>query len=284
MHRRKYLTEWDVFISYASEDRDGIAKPLADALENAGLRVWFDQSSLKVGDSLFRVINQGLSRCSYGVVILSERFLSKDWPQRELAALMTRDKFDKPVVLPVWHKLTEAQLRKRYPILADRVAISTDHGISQVAAALLRAMNIPFIGSDITGLWTGDSGRLRMAVVETSVTGDYDWQGYEWVGHIHGERRGDIVQFEWRWDLSDERGLGFFVLEPSFDGDSLFEFRPLYLYSTGDEWRYRSRRLSGGWTFHAEKLQLSWNAMALRDLPVHLWSFRSITRRENRNQ
>jgi len=33
---------WDVFISHASEDKSSVARPLADILRRAGLRVWID--------------------------------------------------------------------------------------------------------------------------------------------------------------------------------------------------------------------------------------------------
>ncbi len=36
-------TMWDVFISYASEDRAGVALPLARALQDNGLSVWYDE-------------------------------------------------------------------------------------------------------------------------------------------------------------------------------------------------------------------------------------------------
>jgi hypothetical protein len=63
-----------IFISYASEDK-AIAQPLADILLRLGLEVWFDDYVLTVGDSLKAKIDDGLSRCDYGIVILSELFL-----------------------------------------------------------------------------------------------------------------------------------------------------------------------------------------------------------------
>ena len=44
--------EWDVFISHASEDKDNVARPLAQALRAEGYRVWFDEFTLTVGDGL----------------------------------------------------------------------------------------------------------------------------------------------------------------------------------------------------------------------------------------
>ena len=54
------LNEWDVFISHAWEDKEAIARPLAKALEARGLRVWFDEFTLSVGDRLRRSIDKGL--------------------------------------------------------------------------------------------------------------------------------------------------------------------------------------------------------------------------------
>lgn len=43
--------EWDVFISHASEDKDDFVRHLAESLRRSGLRVWFDELTLTVGDS-----------------------------------------------------------------------------------------------------------------------------------------------------------------------------------------------------------------------------------------
>ena len=66
--------EWDVFISHASEDKDDFVRPLAEDLEQRGLRVWFDESTLRVGDSLRRSIDRGLAQSRFGIVVLSPYF------------------------------------------------------------------------------------------------------------------------------------------------------------------------------------------------------------------
>jgi hypothetical protein len=43
---------WDIFISYAREDKDTIAWPLARALQAAHVRVWLDENELTLEDSL----------------------------------------------------------------------------------------------------------------------------------------------------------------------------------------------------------------------------------------
>lgn len=72
--------EYDVFISHASEDKDAVVRPLAHALQKAGLSVWFDEFELQIGDSLRRKIDTGLARSRFGVVVLSQAFLGKGWP------------------------------------------------------------------------------------------------------------------------------------------------------------------------------------------------------------
>jgi hypothetical protein len=68
----------NLFISHASEDKASVAKPLADALIGLGFGVWFDEYSLNVGDGLRASIDLGLAKCDYGIVVLSEYFLSKN--------------------------------------------------------------------------------------------------------------------------------------------------------------------------------------------------------------
>src|SRR5690606_41724243 len=73
LFRSNDIREHDVFISHASEDKDEIVRPLAIALRNAGLSVWYDEFELKIGDSLRQKIDKGLSKSRFGIVVLSKR-------------------------------------------------------------------------------------------------------------------------------------------------------------------------------------------------------------------
>jgi hypothetical protein len=131
---------WDVFISHASEDKATIARPLRDRLTAAGLRVWLDEAELKLGDSLRAKIDQGLAQSRYGVVILSPAFFAKDWPQRELNGLAGRESIQEKVLLPVWHGIDRAFVASRSPILADKLAVSSDRGLDCVASEILNVI------------------------------------------------------------------------------------------------------------------------------------------------
>lgn len=68
---------WDVFISHASEDKDAVARPLATALEAAGVSVWLDTIELRISDSLRRMIDRGIRSSHFAVVIFSDHFFAK---------------------------------------------------------------------------------------------------------------------------------------------------------------------------------------------------------------
>lgn len=129
----------DVFISHASEDKAEVARPLAEALKAKGISVWFDEYELTLGDRLRRRIEEGLRVSRYGVTILSDSFFRKRWPQEELDALFALERQSKKI-LPVWHRLSESDIAHHVPLLADRLAISTDKGIEGVAEAILQAV------------------------------------------------------------------------------------------------------------------------------------------------
>lgn len=57
----------DVFISHASEDKDEFVRPLANALIQQGLNVWFDEMTLRIGDSLRQKIDKGLANSRVGL-------------------------------------------------------------------------------------------------------------------------------------------------------------------------------------------------------------------------
>jgi hypothetical protein len=77
---------YDFFISHASEDKEAIARPLYEALKARGLAVWFDEAELTLGDSLRRKIDDGLARCRYGIVILSQDSWRRNGPSESWTA------------------------------------------------------------------------------------------------------------------------------------------------------------------------------------------------------
>ena len=59
-----------VFLSYASQDAPAVKK-LRDALDAAGIEVWFDQRHLEGGDDFDKEIKKNIRACSLFVPIIS---------------------------------------------------------------------------------------------------------------------------------------------------------------------------------------------------------------------
>ncbi len=185
-------TEWDVFISHASEDKEEFARPLAEGLRSRGLKVWFDEFTLTIGDSLRRSIDRGLAQSRFGIVVISPNFLRKEWPQKELDGLVAREVNGTKVILPVWHRIGADQIRAYSPTLADRVAASSDKGLDYVIAELVRAIrrgdqpqkpsaeigrtrtaNAP-VAAEVVDLWVNTEYPQKSGLVEKLKADGYD--------------------------------------------------------------------------------------------------------------
>lgn len=125
---------YDVFISHASEDKDAIVRSLADALTSEGLNVWYDEFTLRIGDSLRQKIDRGLANSRVGLVVLSPAFISKGWTNYELDGIVTRTVSGEQILLPIWHNITKQEVVSFSPSLADKVARSTaTHTTEEIA-------------------------------------------------------------------------------------------------------------------------------------------------------
>lgn len=132
--------KWDVFISHASEDKDTFVRKLATELQARGLLIWYDDFTLKIGDSLRESIDKGLAQSRYGVVVLSPNFFKKNWPQDELNGLVVRERHGEKVILPVWLDVDQDYVAKYSPIIADRVAAKAANGVEKVISDLLEVI------------------------------------------------------------------------------------------------------------------------------------------------
>ena len=135
---------FDIFVSHTSEDKAEVVRPLASALQAAGLSVWYDEFELQIGDSLRRKIDMGLANSRFGVVVLSRAFFGRGWPEYELDGLVTRTVSGEQILLPIWHDITKREVMNYSPSLADRVARSTaTHTVEEIAAEIVDVVQNP---------------------------------------------------------------------------------------------------------------------------------------------
>ena len=134
--------KWDVFISHASEDKETVAKPFAEKLRSMGLKVWYDEFSLKWGKSLRKSIDEGLSNSSFGIVILSKVFFQKTWTKMELDGLTTiMTTTGQDNILPLRFRISNEDVAKVSPTLAGIFSRSWDEGIEKLSNEVQELVN-----------------------------------------------------------------------------------------------------------------------------------------------
>lgn len=140
---------WDVFISHASEDKKSIVRELAEVLEKLKVKVWYDEFSLSVGDSLSASIDEGLIKSNFGIVIISKSFLEKKWTDYEYRSLLSKEEKGKKVILPVWHNITQREVKEFSLYLSDKIALDTSIMPAKVIAFKLTEIIRPDIFQSI---------------------------------------------------------------------------------------------------------------------------------------
>tara|TARA_Y100000815_G_scaffold273735_1_gene305779 strand:- start:990 stop:1517 length:528 start_codon:yes stop_codon:yes gene_type:complete len=136
-------TSYDVFISHASEDKAEVVRPLAEQLRTMGLRVWYDEFEMRVGDSLRRKIDHGISNSRFGLVVLSPSFIGKGWTEYELDGMVSNQVKGRQRILPIWHDLSSEDVLEYSASLADKVALSTAYDtVDRIAEKVFDAISV----------------------------------------------------------------------------------------------------------------------------------------------
>ena len=129
---------YDIFISYAIEDKMEIAHDLYLRLQEKGLNVWYAGKELRVGDSLEDSIQDGIAKSRYGIILITQNYLRKNWTRKELYSLIAREDSGEKVILPIFHDISYEEVAKIDLRLADRWALSTKNGIGSVVNQITR--------------------------------------------------------------------------------------------------------------------------------------------------
>ncbi len=132
----------DVFLCHAWDDRLNAAKELHDLLERSGVRVWFSEKDIGLGEPFMRSIDKGLANSRVGIVLVTPAML-KTLPKggvadKELSTLLAGQR-----LVPIVHQTTYDALREVSPLLASRNGLSTaEDTMAMVAAKLAELVTV----------------------------------------------------------------------------------------------------------------------------------------------
>lgn len=126
------MRTYDVFISYAIEDKAEVAERIAHGLTAEGLKVYFAGDKLAPGKSVEEVVYEGLEKSEFYVLVLSPDYVRK-WPIIERNYILHREKKEGRILaFPVWHRIQLSDVARNFPELLDRFADTTDIGIPRI--------------------------------------------------------------------------------------------------------------------------------------------------------
>lgn len=107
-----------------------------DHLVERGVRVWFSEKDIGLGEPFMRAIDKGLASSRVGLVLVTPAMLETlprgGVADRELSALLAGER-----LVPIVHQTTYDALREVSPLLASRNGLNTaEDTMAGVAAKL----------------------------------------------------------------------------------------------------------------------------------------------------
>jgi hypothetical protein len=134
------MKNYDVFISYAIEDKSLLASGIASGLKKKGLKIYYAGDELDAGDIISDTIYEGLEDSEYCIIILSKYYI-RSWPIIERSHILRREKKEKRILIfPVWHNITINDVKTNFPELLDHYAESSQIGLPELVDNLFEAI------------------------------------------------------------------------------------------------------------------------------------------------
>ena len=93
--------DYDVFLSHASEDKDEVARPIFEACQKLGLKVFLDEAHIGWGQSFTQKINTALGSARTVLAIISPTSVAKDWPIVEVNTALSLEVSGQKKVVPL---------------------------------------------------------------------------------------------------------------------------------------------------------------------------------------
>lgn len=138
MVRKKY----DVFISHANKDKLAYVDSLYNALQNLGIKIFYDIKELTWGDNWKQVILDGVEKSEFAIVVISKEFFGREWTERELNEFLQRQNENgQKIILPLLYNLSFNELKEHYPELEFIQSIkSNDKSLEEITIELAKQL------------------------------------------------------------------------------------------------------------------------------------------------
>ncbi len=103
----------NIFISFSGTAREEFAIKFLNFYKQYGLKCWYDQHELFLGDELKEAIMQkGIETANYSILIINKSYLSRNWPCQEAIKLYEQFEIKKDsVIFPILLDITKEEVK-----------------------------------------------------------------------------------------------------------------------------------------------------------------------------
>jgi len=136
---------WELFVSYSRED-SATVRELVLNLKEKGIRVFFDEDNIQVGDSITPKIEAGLLHSNHILMFVTQSYLDKrKWTDLERIWFESQEEWiGERKFIVVLNGVSLKEFQSRYPTLADRLVLvlgsKETSNIDAAVPAILKAI------------------------------------------------------------------------------------------------------------------------------------------------
>ena len=103
---------YDVFLSFRGEDtRDNFTGNLYNAFCKKGIKVFFDDPDLRVGDEISTSLFKAIEESRISIIVFSKNYASSTWCLKELVKILECMEQNRQLVCPIFYKIDPSDLR-----------------------------------------------------------------------------------------------------------------------------------------------------------------------------
>lgn len=93
-----------IFMSHTGVDKPFVEK-LACDMEKYGIRIWYDKYEIKVGESIFWRIDEGIGKCDFLGIVISKEAWESEWVRKEVASAWSKQiEMKRNIILPIFYR------------------------------------------------------------------------------------------------------------------------------------------------------------------------------------
>lgn len=161
---------YDLFISHAVEDKIPFVNELAARLEAGGIKVRYTGQELSIGDGVCDTLVAGMRQSRYGIIILSQSYISKMKPSVAFNTLLDYKRNSENVIIPVLFEVTLGELVAKHILPDDAGPIYSSEGIDDIVSRLRQLIDphgtiSPRQGTSIFQKLSSPKGKLYAALL-----------------------------------------------------------------------------------------------------------------------